>query len=254
MTYTSLAPLYHQLPSRFVITAMALIFISLTTFSSSRVIAAEGQLDSMSPSHPFINGDFTQVKLPEKTRGDNLKDCVSQLNKQGLGWCEIIANDQHPSISSVWPKNLDDKTSMVTGPASILIAWNSAAFDKEKRILYFWGGGHADYGGNEVYRFDLNIGKWKRLTNPSPLNHLFVMSDYNWRPDQPWRRLCWMPNVNKIPASAHSYDGLIFSHKTKTIFLYAMRPANGSCIEDKTDAYKKNSIVHNHREMMRGWY
>jgi len=33
-----------------------------------------------------------------------------------------------------------------------------------------------------------------------------------------------------------------------------MRPANGACIEDKSDTYKKSSIVHSHRGMMRGWY
>lgn len=143
---------------------------------------------------------------------------------------------------------------MISGPASILTAWNSAAFDKEKRIIYFWGGGHADYGGNEVYRFELDNGKWKRLTNPSPLDHVFTTADYNKLPDKPRRRFCWTPDTSKVPASAHSYDGLIFSHVTKTLFVLSMRAANGACFEDKVDHYKESSKIIGTRSDTQGWY
>ncbi len=191
---------------------------------------------------------------PAKTTGHNLKECHSKLATQGAGWCEISVSKQHPSISSVWPKNLDKKTTMNTGPASVLIAWNSAAFDKNNRIFYFFGGGHADYGGNEVYRFELDSGSWLRLTEPSPLNHLFAQADYKKREGKPWRRLCWTTDTRRLPASTHTYDGLIFSHATKTIFLYNMRAANGSCFEDTTDSFKNSSAVIGSRTATKGWY
>lgn len=144
---------------------------------------------------------------------------------------------------------------METGPRSVLIAWNSAAFDAKRRLLYFTGGGHRDYGGNEVYRFDLNKGSWQRLTEPSALTHLFIDGDYNERADKPWRRLCWMPDTRKVPASAHTYDGLQFSRRTDTLFYYAMRAANGTCFEDRDDRYRDSPLVLGKRTpASAGWY
>jgi hypothetical protein len=49
-----------------------------------------------------------------------------------------------------------------------ITAWSSAALDRETNRLFVWGGGHADYSGNEVYAFDLGTLEWARLTEPSP--------------------------------------------------------------------------------------
>ncbi|MCP4268276.1 MAG: hypothetical protein GY777_22330 [Candidatus Brocadiaceae bacterium] len=188
------------------------------------------------------------------TQGDDFKDCSTILESRNGGWCEIRHSDKYPSISSVWPENPDKKILMRTGPSSILHAWNSAAFDQNSNKLYFMGGGHADYGGNEVYEFDLDTGKWSRLTNPSPLDKLYVLADYTSRSGKPWRRLCWMPDVRKFPASAHTYDGVIFSNITSTIFLYVMGAANGSCLEDKKNRFKNSPLVLGDKTLSVGWY
>jgi hypothetical protein len=52
---------------------------------------------------------------------------------------------------------------------NVMDAWSGGAYDTDKNRLIVWGGGHGDYAGNEVYAFDLETGKWKRLTSPSPL-------------------------------------------------------------------------------------
>lgn len=188
------------------------------------------------------------------TQGENISDCAEKLSHLDGGWCEILASDKDPSISSVWPEKLPGKTRMVVGPASILTAWNSAAFDEEREILYFMGGGHSDYGGNEVYAFRLKTGDWKRLTEPAPLDHFYVARDYDTKESSPWRRLCWMPDTRKSPGSSHTYDGLIFSRKTGTIFLYSYGAANGSCFEDKEDKYKDSPKVLGRRVASFGWY
>lgn len=187
-------------------------------------------------------------------RGNNLSECAQALKSQDGGWCEIRAGKQHPSISSVWPDQLDKKIRMVVGPKSILIAWNSAALDSKRQKLYFMGGGHTDYGGNEVYEFDLNSGRWTRLTTPSKLDYLYVGSDYNKRKNKPWRRLCWMPNTSQTPGSSHTYDGFVFSHKTETIFLYSYGAANGACFEDVEDQYSNSEIVLGSRKASFGLY
>lgn len=196
--------------------------------------------------------------LPAVQQGRNLADCVTKLFAQDGGWCEIRAEAEKLSISSVWPSgttNMPPNLHMSTGPQSVLIAWNSAAFDKARNVMYFTGGGHADYGGNEVYEFDLNTGKWSRLTDPSPLDRLHVVRDYGESKSTPWRRLCWVPNVPDVPAAAHTYGGLIFSRQTSTVFLYVSGAANGACIEDKDDSHRNDpNIVAGGRDFALGWY
>ncbi|TFH09989.1 MAG: hypothetical protein E4H07_05795 [Nitrosomonadales bacterium] len=177
-------------------------------------------------------------ELPPVQRGTNLVDCKIRLEKKGGGWCEIRLSGKHPSISSVWPSNIDERTRMGSGPSSILDAWNGAAFDEKNLLLYFMGGGHTDYGGNEVYEFDLKTGRWNRLTDPSPLSFLFQIEE---APET--ASYCWAPDMRRVPGSSHTYDGLQFSKKTKTIFLASAGAANGSCFDDKDGQFNGDQRV-----------
>ena len=186
---------------------------------------------------PVVAASF---EPPPAQRGVNLADCRAKLDRQGGGWCEIRLTGRHPSISSVWPRNLDRRIRMVVGPSAVLKAWNGAAFDEQGKLFYFMGGGHGDYGGNEVYEFDLETGRWARLTDPSPLSFLF-----RWREKTKTKaaRYCWAPDMRRVPGAAHSYDGLQFSRKTKTIFLIMMGAANGSCFDDKDEKYAGDTRI-----------
>jgi len=53
------------------------------------------------------------------------------------------------------------------GNVAKITAWSGASYDSKRRRVVVWGGGHSDYGGNEVYAFDLNTQKWLRLTDSS---------------------------------------------------------------------------------------
>jgi len=53
------------------------------------------------------------------------------------------------------------------GPEMIMTGWSGGAYDSKRDRLIVWGGGHADYSGNEIYVFDVNTLVWQRLTNPS---------------------------------------------------------------------------------------
>ena len=103
------------------------------------------------------------------------------------------------------------------------------------------GGGHTDYGGNEVYEFDLKNGRWKRLTNPSPLSFLYQTP----RDTMPNRaaRYCWGPDMLHAPGSAHTYDGLQFSKKTRTIFLFVDAAANGPCFYDEEGRFDNDPRI-----------
>jgi chitodextrinase len=46
-------------------------------------------------------------------------------------------------------------------------AWNGGVFDTARNRFIFWGGGHHDYLGNEIYALDMNTLALSRLTDPA---------------------------------------------------------------------------------------
>ena len=81
-----------------------------------------------------------------------------------------------------------------TGPRALMGAWSGGAYDTKRERLIIWGGGHADYAGNELYVFDLSSLSWSRIWGPSaeipPIG----------APEEAY------PDGN--PAARHTYDGL----------------------------------------------
>lgn len=90
------------------------------------------------------------------------------------------------------------------GPRALMRAWSGAAYDPDRRWLLVFGGGHRDYGGNEVYAFDLNTLEWKRLTEPSR---------YGGDPKAP-------DTLDGTPVSRHTYDGLEYLPRLGRLFLF----------------------------------
>jgi hypothetical protein len=91
-------------------------------------------------------------------------------------WSAVSTN----TISSVNPGN--GAWTGMTGQAAVISAWSGGALAKNfgtKGALIAWGGGHADYYGNEVYAFDLDTRRWSRLSNPYP-NPSFPVSSGIW--------------------------------------------------------------------------
>jgi hypothetical protein len=81
---------------------------------------------------------------------------------QGLGWHEIANSRIRPlcPFPNADP-GLFGVCQNVTG------AWSGGAFDVQRNKLYIFGGGHADYAGNEVYVLDVNTLQLSRLNQPS---------------------------------------------------------------------------------------
>lgn len=105
-------------------------------------------------------------------------------------------------MTDVFPP--EEKTTWgVMGPVGVVVAWGGAAYDTKRNVFVFNGGGHADYGGNEVYGFFLEELKWRRLTEPSSMKKLdsgqYVTTD-------------------GTPVSAHTYDGLEYLPNVDRIF------------------------------------
>jgi len=87
----------------------------------------------------------------------------------------------------------------------VIAAWNSAVADTKLNRLIIWGGGHADYAGNEIYSFDLTSLQTRRLNDPSPVNSsgkcVEVLSDGK-------------------PNSRHTYAGLAYIAHANLMFSF----------------------------------
>jgi len=77
-------------------------------------------------------------------------------------------------------------------PGAVVMAWSSAAWDSARGDLLLWGGGHANYAGNEVYVWDGASGQWGRGSLSSRVDSNYFVVD------------------NAAPQSAHTYDNNIY--------------------------------------------
>lgn len=82
-------------------------------------------------------------------------------------------------------------------PSAVLIAWSSVAWDSTRGDILAWGGGHANYSGNEMYRWNGTSRLWELASLPSK-----VMPYVH--PEGP----VYLPvdGVFNAPTSSHTYD------------------------------------------------
>jgi hypothetical protein len=100
-------------------------------------------------------------------------------------------------------------------------AWSGAAFDSKRDRLMVWGGGHNDYGGNEIYAFDIVTLSWSIIWGPSPN----IPPPY-----QP----CHETYSDGNPVARHTYDGLEYVPGTDTFWIFggALYCDNGAAARD----------------------
>lgn len=83
-------------------------------------------------------------------------------------------------------------------PSRIILAWSGFAWDSNRAALLIYGGGHANYRGNDVYLWRASTQMWERASLPSEM----VQTPLGY-----WNAI---DGVDKAPASAHTYDNTIF--------------------------------------------
>ena len=111
-------------------------------------------------------------------------------------WAKVNLN----TFSNVWtPADLRPLYGSGNPPPSkIILAWSSFAWDSHRGDLIIYGGGHANYSGNDVYRWRGTTQLWKRAALPSQVKQDDLG---NWiAVDGPLH----------APTSAHTYDNNIF--------------------------------------------
>lgn len=103
-------------------------------------------------------------------------------------------------------KDLNGTTWGKSGSRAVVSAWSGWAWDGNCAFMH--NGGHGDYGGNEVYRFCFGDG-WERVIET------YILPDRT--PEVP----CPQPSAEEHgPPSSHTYDAIIWSPKTQSIFYF----------------------------------
>ena len=113
------------------------------------------------------------------------------------------------------------------GSAGIVGAWNQPAVDTKRGCWVFAAaGGHADYSGNEIYRYCFPNGPWQRLRNPSATADMVPFhgktSDGSTTNQAKWCLENAHPcNANRdgTPVSVHTYGGIVYLPDQDAIWL-----------------------------------
>jgi len=112
------------------------------------------------------------------------------------GWLRVNANQ----FKDVWtPAELEPLDVGVTHPPSKIIeAWSGFAWDTNRGDLLLYGGGHANYSGNDTYRWRSTTLQWERMSLPSDI----------WY--DPVAGFQAIDGVDSAPSSAHTYKNNVF--------------------------------------------
>ena len=130
--------------------------------------------------------------LPSNT----LADVVATM--QPGSWAKVNLN----TFESVWTPQADRVGDNISG---IIRAWSGAAWDSNRGDLIVYGGGHANYAGNDVYVWHGSNLQWQRASLPTKLMPPETVTNYG---------TVWYTLDNGItPQAAHTYDNNIFLPK-----------------------------------------
>ena len=157
-----------------------------------------------------------------------------------LGWFDVQGQQQNGNCP---PNNFGgygyDFPSFCSG---VVRAWSGGIADTKRNRLWFWGGGHTDYAGNELYYFDLNALQVVRADDPAePTECTETMPDGSANTRHNYGALVYIPTADRMflfGGGSYCPDG-DFSSDTWTVDLskvgtgspngwQRMDPTNGS--------------------------
>ena len=112
-------------------------------------------------------------------------------------WAKVSSN----LFSDVWtPPELRPLNHLSNPtPASIILPWSGFGWDTRRGDLIIYGGGHANYSGNDVYRWHASSLLWERASLPSEITQIYTSNGY-----------MAIDGTDAAPASAHTYDNDIY--------------------------------------------
>ena len=110
-------------------------------------------------------------------------------------WAKLNTN-QFANVLT--PYSLQPHVFTHSSPHSVIQAWSAATWDANRSEYIFWGGGHYNYEGNEVYTWSAATLQWERASLPSRVVHISGA------------RYETADGPEHTPISSHAYDNLEF--------------------------------------------
>lgn len=157
-------------------------------FATRRVMAPPGARKYSAGSGATVYGGLLS---------NSLLDLVAAAPPNS--WIKLNQN----LLYQVWPANDFIPTSSPAGPgtpSAVIRAWSSFAWDPLRSRLILYGGGHANYDGNEVYIFDGTTRQWSLG---------FYATDVVPYPGSPGEYVT-VDGPLHSPVSAHTYDNTTY--------------------------------------------
>ncbi len=163
---------------------------------------------TLSVNDGALTGTATaEVTAANPPSGGDLSALAAYVPASGE-WSQVPNTDfvSHPNTLTKAETDAIDTGIWQNGISCVIDCWNGAAWDAQNHHLFLHGGGHNGYAGNEVYMLDLEDLTLTRLNDPSTLTGATI-------------------GLNKEtttgPASAHTYDGMVWSTETGTVLMLA---------------------------------
>ena len=128
--------------------------------------------------------------------GDALRNRIAEAPEGS--WLKVNAN-RYEEVWTPLPQRAAVEGVPLGEPAQDHRGLGSMTWDPNRSHLIIWGGGHANYAGNDVYRFDAADLRWHRASLPSAVDPLF--GD---------RRFFTVDGALNAPISSHTYDNQEF--------------------------------------------
>jgi hypothetical protein len=173
---------------------------------------------------PVVEPSVKSIDTKQRRFGDLDRQAGSDRSGDAV-WAELTAYLPEPGHFAVVPGSALRPFLVRAGEfdfceqikcnrsAGVLGAWNGAAFNEERGEFRVHGGGHADYGGNEIYKFDFTTLTWIRETDPQPLTGRMQRdTNRDGTPD-----ICPAPAVG--PPATHTYQGFLYVPKIDRYWL-----------------------------------
>jgi len=163
----------------------------LAVVAGSRGAAASGAPELTKAAEPVVKDGVAAGAAPDLS---GLIGLIAALPEGE--WTQASLN----TYQSVWaPAELRPLFGVGNpDPSKIILAWSGFAWDPNRGDLLLYGGGHANYSGNDVYRWRGRTRQWERASLPSEIKQDDLG---NWEAVDGW---------DAAPPSAHTYDTTSF--------------------------------------------